>query len=203
MKHKIILASASPRRKELLGDICPDFTVITANIDEKSLPGELPEELVMRLSREKARAVWERTGELHPRVVIGADTVVVLDGEIMGKPADAADARRMLKALSGRTHQVFTGVTLLWEGGQETFSGTAQVEFYPLTDEEIDGYISAGEPFGKAGAYAIQLLGKRFIREIHGDYSAIVGLPAGQVYHRLVQNGLLTVEESFSRQEKL
>ena len=191
MEHRIILASGSPRRKELLGEICPAFTVITADIDERPFPGESPEALVGRLSQSKAEEVWRQTEDLGERVVIGADTVVALEGEIMGKPAGPEDARRMLRRLSGRVHQVFTGTAVLWEGGRDCFTTASQVEFYPLTDGEIEGYIASGEPFGKAGAYAIQLGGKLFVREIHGDYSNIVGLPVARLCRRMTAHGLL------------
>ncbi len=198
MERPVILASGSPRRKELLKDICPEFTVITAGIDERTFPGESPEELVRRLSLEKAEEVWNRTAAegSNGRIVIGADTVVALEGEIMGKPAGEEDARRMLSKLSGRQHQVFTGVAILWEGGKESFSCASQVEFYPLTGEEIDDYIASGEPFGKAGAYAIQFRGKLFVKGISGDYSNIVGFPAAQVYRRLIRNGLLSPKQT-------
>ena len=145
----------------------------------------------------KALDVWDCTK--GDRVVIGADTVVALDGEIMGKPADAADARRMLKKLSGNRHQVCTGVAVLWDDRKESFVSVSQVEFYPLTDGEIDRYIASGEPFGKAGAYAIQLGGKLLVREIQGDYSNIVGLPLAELYRRMLGWGLL----EFGATEKL
>lgn len=189
MGHKIILASGSPRRKELLKEICEDFLIITSEFDEMVFPGELPEALVKRLSMGKAEDVWNATK--GDRIVIGADTVVALDGEIMGKPADAADARRMLKKLSGNTHQVYTGTAVLWDGGRDSFVSVSHVEFYSLSNEEIDSYIASGEPFGKAGAYAIQLRGKLFVKGINGDYSNIVGLPVAEIYRRMSEKGLL------------
>jgi len=188
-QRRIILASGSPRRKELLKEITAEFSVITSEFDEMVFPGESPESLVKRLSMGKAADVWEHTK--GDRVVIGADTVVALDGEIMGKPADAADARRMLEKLSGNIHQVFTGVAILWDGGQESFTSMSWVEFYPLSDGEIDSYIASGEPFGKAGSYAIQLGGKLFVKGITGDYSNIVGFPLAETYHRMRALGLL------------
>lgn len=163
--------------------------VITSLFEETIFPGELPETLVKRLSMGKAEDVWSCTK--GDRIVIGADTVVALDGEIMGKPFDATDARRMLKKLSGKIHQVYTGVTILWDGGKDSFVNMSQVEFYPLSEEEIDAYIDSGEPFGKAGAYAIQLKGKLFVKSISGDYSNIVGFPVAEVYHRMSRLGLL------------
>ena len=192
MQHRIILASGSPRRKELLREICPEFTVITADIDERPFPGESPEELVGRLSLGKAAEVWRQTENLGERVVIGADTVVALDREIMGKPHGAEDARRMLRRLSGSVHQVFTGTAVLWEGGRDCFTTASQVEFYPLSDGEIEGYIAGGEPFGKAGAYAIQQVGKLFVKEVHGDYSNIVGLPVARLCRRMTAHGLIS-----------
>ncbi len=189
MQRSIILASGSPRRKELLKEICKDFVVITSLFEETIFPGELPETLVKRLSMGKAEDVWDCTK--GDRIVIGADTVVALDGEIMGKPFDATDARRMLKKLSGKIHQVYTGVAVLWDGGKDSFVNMSQVEFYPLSEEEIDAYIDSGEPFGKAGAYAIQLKGKLFVKSISGDYSNIVGFPVAEVYHRMSRLGLL------------
>jgi septum formation protein len=189
VQRSIILASGSPRRKELLKEICKDFVVITSLFEETIFPGELPETLVKRLSMGKAEDVWDCTK--GDRIVIGADTVVALDGEIMGKPFDATDARRMLKKLSGKIHQVYTGVAVLWDGGKDSFVNMSQVEFYPLSEEEIDAYIDSGEPFGKAGAYAIQLKGKLFVKSISGDYSNIVGFPVAEVYHRMSRLGLL------------
>ncbi len=189
MQRSIILASGSPRRKELLKEICKDFVVITSLFEETIFPGELPETLVKRLSMGKAEDVWDCTK--GDRIVIGADTVVALDGEVMGKPFDATDARRMLKKLSGKIHQVYTGVAVLWDGGKDSFVNMSQVEFYPLSEEEIDAYIDSGEPFGKAGAYAIQLKGKLFVKSISGDYSNIVGFPVAEVYHRMSRLGLL------------
>lgn len=189
MQRSIILASGSPRRRELLKEICRDFVVITSEFDEMIFPGESPEALVKRLSMGKAEDVWNCTK--GDRVVIGADTVVALDGEIMGKPSDAGDARRMLKKLSGNTHQVYTGVAVLWDGGRDSFVSISQVEFYPLSDGEIDSYIASEEPFGKAGAYAIQLGGKLFVRSITGDYSNIVGFPVAEAYRRMSRLGLL------------
>lgn len=163
--------------------------VITSLFEETIFPGELPETLVKRLSMGKAEDVWDCTK--GDRIVIGADTVVALDGEVMGKPFDATDARRMLKKLSGKIHQVYTGVAVLWDGGKDSFVNMSQVEFYPLSEEEIDAYIDSGEPFGKAGAYAIQLKGKLFVKSISGDYSNIVGFPVAEVYHRMSRLGLL------------
>lgn len=178
---KLILASKSPRRKELLGMLCPDFRVEVQQADETIAPGTPPQEAVEQLARRKARAVMAGPGE----AVIGADTIVVLDGRIMGKPADEADAKHMLSALQGRSHSVFTGVCV--RDGQKEVARVCetQVEFAPMTDEEIDWYVSTGEPMDKAGAYGIQGLGGLLVREIRGDYYNVVGLPISCLYDML------------------
>jgi septum formation protein len=164
----LILASASPRRAELLRAAGIDFTVMVAAVDESPREGESPEAYVRRLAEEKARAVSSRA---HYRPVLGADTVVVADRQILGKPQDAADARRMLRQLSGRAHEVMTGVCLLESvpgraSQAEVHVETTSVEFLPLTEVEIDAYIASGEPMDKAGAYAIQGLASRFVTRI-------------------------------------
>ncbi len=179
--EKIILASASPRRKELLEQAGIPFEVIVSDADEvitKKEPGKVVEELSLC----KAQAVAKRYPD---RLVLGADTVVVLDGEILGKPKDEADAGRMLEMLQGRTHQVYTGVTLVRGEKQVSFHDSADVEVYPMSEEEIDGYIRTGEPMDKAGAYGIQGKFCVFIRRIKGEYNTIVGLPVARVYHEL------------------
>ncbi|MDO5426185.1 MAG: Maf family protein [Eubacteriales bacterium] len=183
---KIILASASPRRRELLTQAGIPFEVITSQTEE-IITKETPGEAVMELALQKARAVAERL--CTDAIVIGADTVVAIDGKILGKPADEADAKRMLELLSGRTHEVCTGVALLIREGErlrETvfFEGT-QVEMYPITEEEILSYIATGEPMDKAGAYAIQGRAAIFVKGIKGDYANVVGLPVGRLYQEL------------------
>jgi len=179
-EKKLILASASPRRSELLRAAGIEFTVRVADIDESILPDESPEEYVLRLSREKAQAVAQ-TGEW----VLGADTTVVVNGEIAAKPIDAEDARRMLRMLSGQWHEVLTGVSLL--GGEQVFSEVAvtRVKFSALTDAEIDWYVATGEPMDKAGAYGIQGYASRFVESIEGSYSNVVGLPVQMVYRMI------------------
>jgi len=170
----MILASASPRRRELLSIITKDFTVIPSDVDEDFLPGTPPEEAVQLLSLRKAKHIAEK----HPgQLVIGADTVVVLDGAVLGKPADKADAFRMLSALSGRTHTVFTGVALVKDRNESVFFESADVTFRQLSPEEIWDYIESGEPMDKAGAYGIQEKGALFVRGVNGDYFTVVGLP--------------------------
>jgi septum formation protein len=169
-----------------------DFEILVANVDETITPGELPESYVQRLAEAKAFAVInERQLECPP--VLGADTVVVLDHAILGKPADETDARRMLRMLSGRTHRVVTGVCLYGPGGTGPFVAVDEttVEFSPLTDAEMTWYVSSGEPFDKAGAYAIQGLASRFIASISGSYTNVVGLPIPVVYELCKKVGLL------------
>jgi septum formation protein len=176
-----ILASASPRRAELLRAAgINGFTIRAADIDETQLPGESPREYVLRLSREKALAV-ARGNEL----VLGADTTVVIDNEIAGKPLDAEDARRMLRALSGQWHEVLTAVSLV--RGDQILSGIAstRVKFAEMSEDEIDWYLTTGEPMDKAGAYGIQGYASRFVERIEGNYSNVVGLPVEMVYRMM------------------
>ena len=176
----IILASKSPRRRELMELIGLPFTVRVAQVDEtlEDLP---PEEAVAQLSRKKAEAARETLDE----VVIGADTIVVLDGKILGKPQDATDAYRMLKFLSGRRHQVMTGVTVLLGGRCVSITEVTEVSFRQLTDGEILSYIASGDPMDKAGSYGIQSGGALFVDEIHGDYYNVVGLPVCRLHQIL------------------
>lgn len=169
----IILASQSPRRRELMGHFHLPFTVKVADIDETMTPGMPPEEAVADVSRRKALAVERRSTD----TVIAADTIVVVDGTILGKPADEADALRMLQLLSGRTHQVMTGLTVI--RGETILSCTeiTDVTFRSLSDAEIAAYIRSGEPMDKAGAYGIQGDASLFVTSIKGDYYNVVGLP--------------------------
>ena len=181
-KLPLILASASPRRRELLQQIGLDFTVITADIDETPLAGEDGIGYTLRLAEAKARAVLV----LHPEsVVIGADTTVAVDGEILGKPSDANDAAHMLRLLRGRRHQVTTAVALLTREQTLTAAETTQVFFGDMTDEDIAAYIATGEPTDKAGAYAIQGIAAQWIPRIEGDYSNVVGLPLARLVELL------------------
>ncbi len=185
--EKIILASASPRRRELLHQIGLETEVLPSRIEEKPTATQ-PEEVVEELSRQKCLDVAGKVQENG--VVLGADTVVALDGKIMGKPGSAGQAAEMLKSLQGRSHQVFTGVTLaeVQKGRivrQETFSERTEVFLFPMTEEEIEAYILSGEPFDKAGAYGIQGSFARHVKSIEGDYNNVVGLPVAAVYQRL------------------
>jgi septum formation protein len=177
----LVLASRSPRRAEILKQAGIPFTVRTADVDETPRNGEKPETYVCRLAGEKAAAVDAGPDE----TVLAADTTVVIDGEILGKPVDSADAARMLKLLSGRRHEVLTGIAL--RRGGETISDWAATEvwFANLTEREIADYVASGEPMDKAGAYAIQGLASKFIEKIEGCYSNVVGLPIAIVYRHL------------------
>ena len=188
----LVLASASPRRQELLRAARIPFTVQPANVDESLRDGEVPRDFAERLAREKALTVWEtRPHDL----VLGADTIVVVGDTILGKPNDAADAVRMLRILSGRTHLVITGVAIVstrYSAPRKTedpqiaaASETTNVTMSEITDAEIRDYVATGEPMDKAGAYAIQGIASRWIPRIDGDYSNVVGLPVAQVYRML------------------
>jgi septum formation protein len=170
---RIVLASSSPRRRELLDLLGLTFEVRPADIDETERPGEDPLLYVRRLAREKANALTLGDDE----VAIAADTTVDVDGQIFGKPQDAADARRMLGLLSGRTHRVHTGVAVRRGTDVRVGSSTSQVSIVALTAAMIDWYVNLGEPFGKAGAYAIQGAGGAFVDSVSGSVSGIVGLP--------------------------
>jgi septum formation protein len=184
----LILASASPRRAELLRAAGIVFEAVPVDIDETPLPAELPEAHVRRLAEEKALAGARRR---PGTTVLGADTVVVVDNRILGKPRDAGDAAAMLRTLSGREHLVMTGVSVIRESAGQGPGGSTHVEytkvqFSPLSEEEISWYVTSGEPMDKAGAYAIQGLASRFVDRIDGSYSNVVGLPVALVY-RLVK----------------
>ncbi len=168
----IVLASKSPRRRELLARIVPDFRVIVSEVDENISSDISPEEFVMLLAERKARAV-----NLNDSVVIGADTIVVCDGKILGKPRDEVDAEKMLKYLSGRSHYVYTGIAVISKDNAIVDFEKTQVFFDTLSDEDIRNYICSGEPMDKAGSYGIQGAGVLFVREIRGDYNNVVGLP--------------------------
>lgn len=187
---KIILASASPRRRELLGQIGLEFEIRISDVEEKS-SATSPWQLVEELSAQKAHAVLASLEREEDVLVIGADTVVAVGDSILGKPSGEKEAAQMLERLSGRTHQVYTGVTLLYrpapfredpEVQTKTFHEVSKVHFYPLTGEEISLYVATGEPLDKAGAYGIQGQFARYIKGIEGDYSNVVGLPVGRLY---------------------
>ena len=178
-----MLASASPRRAELLTAAGFAFDVVPAHVDEAVRPGETPNNYVQRVAEDKARAVRAR---MPDRVVLAADTSVVVDDQILGKPADAGDAVRMLRLLSGRRHEVMTGVTLIARDGRvDTRVETTSVQVLPLSAEEVDWYVASGEPMDKAGAYAIQGRASRFVARIDGSYSNVVGLPIALLYQML------------------
>lgn len=181
---KIVLASKSPRRSEILKNAGIDFTVRVADADETIPDGAKPEDAVVFLAARKAMAVEREKDEL----VLGADTVVVFDGEILGKPKGKDDAYNMIKKLSGRVHSVFTGVCAMADDFSITFSEETRVEFYNLSDEEIKTYINTDEPYDKAGAYGIQGLASKFIRGIDGDYFNVVGLPMSAIYQKILKN---------------
>jgi len=172
----VYLASASPRRAELLRQIGVDFDVTPADIDESVLPGEAPDACVERLAREKAR-VAHAVIDAPTAPVLAADTTVVLDGQMLGKPADAAAAASMLRRLSGRSHDVFTAVAVLGGEREAAALSRSRVTFRALEPAEIEAYWRTGEPVGKAGSYAIQGLGAVFVQELHGSYSGVMGLP--------------------------
>ena len=187
----IILASGSPRRRELLAQAGLKFSVVTADTDE-TIGDKGPADAVEMLSARKASAVLdilEAPGK-GGRIVLGADTVVAADGVILGKPENREKAAEMLRLLSGRNHEVYTGVTMIYESeGEEdrtvTFSECTRVSFYPLTEKEIEEYVATGEPMDKAGAYGIQGLGAELVEKIDGDYNNVVGLPLARVLREM------------------
>ncbi|MBM6786735.1 septum formation inhibitor Maf [Collinsella tanakaei] len=192
----MILASQSPRRIELMREAGFDFRVAPADIDESPREGETPFELVERLAVSKAACIADTVAE-PGELVVAADTIVAIDGELLGKPADAADAHRMLRELSGRTHQVATGVCLIVAGDSartpHSFVDVTDVTFYDLTDEEIDAYVASGEPLDKAGAYGIQGVGGRLlVRGIDGDFYNVVGLPIAKTVRAIRRYAVAT-----------
>lgn len=188
---KMILASASPRRKELLEKLEIPFEIKTGNVKE-TISTELPDEAVRELSLQKALNVAEN--EEEGTVIIGADTVVAFEKKILGKPKDAGDAVKMLKKLQGKTHQVYTGVTILirerecWK--PVTFSECTEVSFYPVSDEEIEAYVATGDPLDKAGSYGIQGKFGIYVSGIRGDYLNVVGLPVPRLLQELKKAGI-------------
>ena len=191
----LLLASASPRRREILEAAGIAFEVSPSSIEERQREGELPDVFACRVAEEKALDVLTRVGSAREAVVLGADTIVVIDGLTLGKPADAADVTRMLRLLSGREHRVLTAVCLARRASSETSREaniltdvrmvSTTVKFAVMTDREIDAYVATGEPFDKAGAYAIQGRASKFVEWIHGDYFNVVGLPISLVYRML------------------
>ena len=188
MKNKFILASASPRRKELLELVGLEFDVVPSDVDEAFHETETPRDHVMRLSREKALAVTA----MHPDAwVLGADTIVLVSGEILGKPQTKDEAREMLRELSGRAHRVISGFTVLKKTGGAVFTDAVEstVVFKKLSADEIEWYVGTDEPYDKAGGYAAQGMGASLIREIRGSYTNVVGLPLCEVVDALRQMG--------------
>lgn len=185
----ITLASASPRRRELLQQIQVSYSLLPVDIDESPQPGEAPEQHVQRLARQKAAAGFA----LQPRrPALGSDTIVVVDKQILGKPADRQHGIEMLGKLSGRSHQVMTAVAVCSEGKQNCVLSTSEVHFCELSAEQIEAYWQTGEPLGKAGGYAIQGLAAQFIVTISGSYSGIMGLPLYETAELLKQHGVYT-----------
>jgi septum formation protein len=187
---RLVLASASPRRAELLATAGYHFDVRSADVDETQRPGEAADAYALRVARDKAAKVVDELGE-NGCCVLAADTVVVAGPRTLGKPQDAADARQMLQLLSGTVHQVLTAVVVRHAGEEATDVVTTRVRFVPLTSAEIDWYVSTGEPGGKAGAYAIQGRASRFVDWIEGSWSNVVGLPVATVYRMLGRAGVL------------
>ena len=195
----LILASGSPRRRQLLEQIGLTFVVRSSDVDESVSPGLTPAQVVESLSARKGEAV---AAEAAPGdLVLSADTVVSLDGAILGKPRDRAEAEAMLTALSGRTHQVYTGVTLLQDGRRLTGHEVTAVTFRPLSPEEIAAYVSTGEPMDKAGAYGIQGLGALLVERLEGDYFNVMGLPLCRLGEMLAQFGVRPLEAAGLRRE--
>lgn len=182
----IYLASQSPRRKQLMELTDLEFTVCPSNVSESGVSEESPQKTVEYLSLIKARALFDTVKK--DDIIIGADTVVALDGIIFGKPHDEAEAFSMLKMLSGKIHSVYTGVTLIKKDEKKseiTFSEETKVDFYELCDDEIKSYIKTEKPFDKAGAYGIQEKGSLFVKAIHGDFFNVVGLPLSHTYREI------------------
>lgn len=188
--HSLILASKSPRRRDLLNQAGLTFTVIPSTVDERAVAVASPEELVRLLAEAKAGEVAQRFPESW---VIGADTAVLIENTILGKPRTQSEARHMLEALSGKTHKVLTGYCICCKDAKRSFSRTVETKvlFKPLTDREMDWYVSTREPFDKAGGYAAQGLGTFLIQRVEGSYTSVVGLPVCEVVDYLVKQGVV------------
>jgi septum formation protein len=193
----VYLASNSPRRRELLGQVGVAFKIFTLNVadevDETPYPGEAPAEYVQRVARTKATAAWDRVRieRLPAHPLLAADTTVAVASRILGKPLSAGAAEDMLRALSGRTHQVYTAVAVAWNNGIETALSESNVTMRALSETEIAGYVSTGEPMDKAGAYAVQGRAAIFIERIEGSYSGVMGLPLFETANLLFGAGLV------------
>ena len=179
---KLILASGSPRRAEILTSVGWEFTIVAPDVDESEVEGETPDDYVVRLAKVKAEKV---AADNRNQIVLGADTTVVIDGQIIGKPLDLSDARRMLKLLSGNWHEVLTGVAVVQDGEMHSGIQRTRVKFAPMSDEEIAFLAECGDPLDKAGAYAVQAQAALFIEGIEGDYWNVVGLPVSLVYEMI------------------
>lgn len=184
--QNLILASSSPRRKELLENLHLTFATFGSDVDESFDPELSPEEVVMELADRKAQAVFKENSQAF---VLGSDTIVVANNRILGKPADEAEAISMLKTLSGKQHDVFTGVSIVSPFSSTEFFEKTEVWFWELTDSEIRAYVESGEPLDKAGAYGIQQLGSMLVKKINGDYFAVVGLPVARTFRELKRLG--------------
>lgn len=187
---ELILASSSPRRRELLSIITPRFTVRTSDCDETIAPGTGPVAAVRELSLRKATAVWAALPQKETAAVIGSDTVVYIDGEILGKPHSREEAVSMISRLSGRSHTVCTGVTVITAEETRTFHETTEVHFYPLSPQEVEWYCSLKEPYDKAGAYGIQAAGALLVQGLTGDYFNVMGLPVAALARHLREMGV-------------
>ena len=187
----LILASGSPRRREFFTRMGWNFTVVKPGTEEHVHPGETPENYVRRNAEEKAADALALSGIADHAVAVAADTIVVQDGRILEKPKDPADAHRMLRELSGRTHQVMTGLCIRTAAAMHSRTVVTDVEFKDLTDAEIDAYIRTGEPMDKAGAYAIQGLAAYMIRNVRGSYTNVVGLPLAETVEALAPFGFV------------
>ena len=209
-KHEILLASGSPRRRELLTQAGFSFTVLTADVDE-TIEENVPENVVAELSHRKAEAVKKKLAQKQDgdnsvstglrgapetdAIIVAADTIVACDGEILGKPADEEDAVRMLAELSGKTHEVFTGVTvILTDGSKITFTNCTKVTMYEISGAEIRDYVASREPMDKAGAYGIQGVGARLVEKIEGDYNNVVGFPLAHFIRVMEEVGEISWE---------
>lgn len=181
MKNKIILASQSPRRKELLKLLDIDFTIKASDICEDLKEGLTNEELVMDLAFQKAEVILQENSD---SVVLGFDTLVILDGEPLGKPKDRNDGFTMLRSLSGKKHRVLTGCAIITKSSKDVFYDYADVFFNDMTDNEINEYLDTDEPFDKAGAYGIQGYGARYIKKVEGDYYSVMGMPLQKLYNK-------------------
>ncbi|MDD3126513.1 MAG: Maf family protein [Candidatus Izemoplasmatales bacterium] len=186
--NKYILASNSPRRKQLMEMLGIDYEIIISSVDEIIRPDLANDELVMDLAFQKAADIFRHHQD---DIVLGFDTMVYIDDKRLGKPKNAQDAKEMLTILSGKTHVVITGCAIITKKISKSFFEATKVTFYPMTNQEIDQYITSKEPFDKAGAYAVQGLGSKFVQTIDGDFYTVMGLPVARLYHELKELNLL------------